>query len=260
MIEKSSELRILVDEDIHLITSSKLQPLAGPQLLEEQRNGALVLDVRAPAQFVSFHIRGALQIGLVGPFASWAAMLIALEQRLVLVAEDIRRVDEAHTRLVRVGLKHVLGYSLADEMQWLSEGIDVASIPTRHCAAIQDGLQGGSSKQLIDVRSQAEWLTGHLPGAITVPLLDLASEAQNIDRSRPSLIYCHEGYRATTAASILLLKSSGDVGILIDGIEGWSALGLTLETPSVESSTDSAVSCAQLSAHPIELSENPEPL
>ena len=135
MSEKPSQLRIVVDEDIHLTTSSKLQQLAGPQLLEEQRNGALVLDVRAPAQFVSFHIRGAIQIGLIGPFASWAAMLIAPAQRLVLVAEDIRRVHEAHTRLVRVGLKHVLGYSLADETRWLSEGMDVASISTRRCAA-----------------------------------------------------------------------------------------------------------------------------
>ena len=239
MSEKPSQLRIVVDEDIHLTTSSKLQQLAGPQLLEEQRNGALVLDVRAPAQFVSFHIRGAIQIGLTGPFASWAAMLIAPAQRLVLVAEDIRRVHEAHTRLVRVGLKHVLGYSLADETRWLSEGMDVASISTRRCAAVQDILRDGSFIQLVDVRSQAEWLTGHLPGAISVPLLDLASEAQNIDRSRPSLVYCREGYRATTAASVLLLKSSGDVGILIDGIEGWSALDLMLEIPSVESATNS---------------------
>jgi rhodanese-related sulfurtransferase len=38
-------------------------------------------------------------------------------------------------------------------------------------------------------------------------------------------VYCHEGFRATTAASILLRASVGDFDILIDGVEGWSALG-----------------------------------
>ena len=58
--------------------------------------------------------------------------------------------------------------------------------------------------QLIDVRSRAEWLKGHLPGATSLPLLDLDPKKRVIDPSKPSLIYCHEGYRATTAASILL--------------------------------------------------------
>jgi hypothetical protein len=35
----------------------------------------------------------------------------------------------------------------------------------------------------------------------------------------------------TTAASIVLRESDGQVGILIDGIEGWLASGLPLEIP-----------------------------
>jgi hypothetical protein len=57
---------------------------------------------------------------------------------------------------------------------------------------------------------------------------------QTIDLSKPSLIYCHQGYRATTAASILLRESSSNIGILIDGVEGWSALGLPLEVPTTK--------------------------
>ncbi len=88
--------------------------------------------------------------------------------------------------------------------------------------------------QLVDVRSRAEWLKGHLPRAISMPLLDIDSRTRLIDRSRPSLVYCREGFRATTAASILLRDSSGDIGILIDGVEGWSALGLPLEVPNTQ--------------------------
>ena len=92
-------------------------------------------------------------------------------------------------------------------------------------------MQSDPSFQLVDVRSRAEWLKGHLPGAISMPLLDLDPKKDVVDPSKPSLVYCHEGYRATTAASILLREGAGEIGILIDGIEGWSALDLPLEVP-----------------------------
>ena len=213
-----------------MITSSKLEPLAGAQLAEELRNGALVLDVRAPEQFASFHLRNAIQIGLVGPFASWAAMLIPATQRLVLVADDVGAVYEAHTRLSRVDLGHVIGYSPANEAHWHNDGMDVASISIYRSPAARVILLTDPTIQLVDVRSQAEWLKGHLPGAISLPLLDFESRVRQIDRSKPSLLYCHEGFRATTAASILLRESAGNVDILIDGVEGWLACGLPLET------------------------------
>lgn len=72
--------------------------------------------------------------------------------------------------------------------------------------------------------------------AISLPLLDLDRSGLPIDPSKPSLVYCHEGFRATTAASILLQKRAGAIAILIDGIEGWSALGLPLEIPDKSSS------------------------
>jgi rhodanese-related sulfurtransferase len=221
----------LLEEDVYLPGPSKLHPLTAARSVLEQQQGALILDTRAAEPFASLHIRGAIQIGLEGNFASWAAILIKPAQKLVLVAERLQCVHEAHTRLSRVGLEHVIGYSLADEMQWRKEGIGLASISIQRCASVGRLLQGDPSLQLVDVRSRAEWLKGRLPGAISVPLLDLNLGARFIDPSRPSLVYCREGCRATTAASILRRRTSSELGILIDGVEGWLALGLPLETP-----------------------------
>jgi rhodanese-related sulfurtransferase len=168
---------------------------------------------------------------LAGHFASWATILIHPAEELLFVAEDAKSAQEAHTRLTRVGLEHVIGYSLANEKQWRREGIELASIPTHKCATIGPILRANPPAQLVDVRSRAEWLKGHLPGAIFIPLLELDSKARSIDPSKTSLVYCHQGYRATTAASLLLRDSAVDVGILIDGVEGWSACGLPLEIP-----------------------------
>jgi hydroxyacylglutathione hydrolase len=105
--------------------------------------------------------------------------------------------------------------------------LELGSITIERCEQIQLKLQ---SVQLIDVRSRAEWLNGHLPGAISMPLLDLDPKTAVIDSAKPNLVYCQEGFRATTAASILLQEGRATIGILVDGVEGWSALGLPLET------------------------------
>jgi rhodanese-related sulfurtransferase len=211
--------------------SSKLPLVTVAQLAQERRAGALVLDTRPAEQFASLHIRGSLQISLMGNFASWAATIIDPNHKLLLIAEDAKRAQEAHNRLERVGLGRVIGYSLVDETQWRKEGLELASISIAKCEQIYRTVQTDPSLQLVDVRSRAEWLKGHLPGAISMPLLDLDPKEEVINPSKPSLVYCHEGYRATTAASILLREGASGIGILIDGFEGWTALGLPLEAP-----------------------------
>ena len=209
--------------------SPALQPVTASQVALKQRGGTLLLDTRPAEQFAALHIRGSIQISLMGNFASWAAIILSPAPELLLIAESANSAREAHNRLARVGLKHVIGYSLADENAWRKEGLELASIPVERCEQMRRTLQSDPSVQLVDVRSRAEWLRGHLPGAISMPLLDLDPKNELIDPSKPSLVYCHEGFRATTAASILLRESNAEVGILIDGIEGWSALGLPLE-------------------------------
>jgi rhodanese-related sulfurtransferase len=214
-----------------LAGSFTLRLLNAAQLAEELRGGSLVLDTRPAEQFASLHIRGSIQISLAGHFASWAAIVINPAQKLILIAEDSQRAQEAYNRLARVGLGRVIGYSLLDEPRWRAAGLELASISIERCERIQRTLQSDSSLRLIDVRSRAEWLKGHLPGAISMPLLDLDPSKRVIDPSKHSLVYCNEGFRATTAASILLRDCNGEIGILVDGIEGWSALGLALEVP-----------------------------
>jgi rhodanese-related sulfurtransferase len=160
-----------------------------------------------------------MQLGLMGPFASWAAILVAPTQRLLIVAEDEASAQEAQIRLARVGLAHIAGFTLADEKQWRHNGVRLATLPVFGCKDACRNRQEGPTHQLIDVRSSAEWLKGHLPGAISIPLLELNAGAASIDFSKPSLVYCREGYRATTAASVFLRGNARDVGILIDAMD-----------------------------------------
>jgi rhodanese-related sulfurtransferase len=214
---------------IHVLKSSKLQQLTPAEVRAEQRRGALILDIRAAEQFASFHIRGALQIGLAGPFASWAALLIEPTQNLLLAAEDATSAHEAESRLSRVGLFQVVGYTLADKTEWEQYGIQLASFSIGRWRDVCCQLEAGEALQLVDVRSRAEWLKGHLPGAISLPLLAINSAASSVDFSKPSLLYCEEGYRATTAASMLLRERTADVGLLFRSEGAWPASQLSAD-------------------------------
>ena len=176
-----------------------------------------------------------MQIGLMGPFASWAAILVRPSQRILLVAENANCAQEAHSRLTRVGFAHVAGYIFAEKQQWREHGLDPISLPTYAGKNACLAFRANPAAQLIDVRSRAEWLRGHLPGAISMPLLGLTEQALSIDPSKPILVYCQDEYRATIAASILLRDHTLDIGILTGDLQEWQPCSMPSETPQDES-------------------------
>ncbi len=57
---------------------------------------------------------------------------------------------------------------------------------------------------LLDVRSKAEFETGHLPGAKNVPVSDVAIKAKGLGaKDRPVIVYCASGARSAVARSTL---------------------------------------------------------
>jgi|AntRauTorcE11897_2_1112592.scaffolds.fasta_scaffold00635_6 rhodanese-related sulfurtransferase len=62
---------------------------------------------------------------------------------------------------------------------------------------------------LIDVRTKEEYSSGHIPGAVLIPLshLETLLEWHKPDKSAPILVYCRSGHRVI--AAIELLKSKG---------------------------------------------------
>jgi len=189
-------------------------------LRQELALGAFLLDTRPAEHFAKSHLRGSLHLDLRGRFSAWA--------------ENVKQANEARQRLARVGFTRVVGYSQFEGGKWLDAGMELARMPLMYCKDVGSPLKG-PSMQLIDARSRAEWRKGHLPGAIAMPLLELASTTPDIIPVQRRFVYCQQGFRATTAASILLRRGVADVGVLFDGVEGWMALGWPLTLPTTAS-------------------------
>ena len=197
--------------------------LAPRELEARSQAGALVLDTRPAAQFGGGHIPGAVHIGLVGQYASWAGRLIGLDREIVLVAEDHGAMLDSWVRLARVGMERVTGYLEGGMAAWFGEGLPVASLGQ---ITVQD-LQGELEHvQLVDVRQPGEWEQGHIAEAVSKPLPKLVQSLDGLDRERPVAVHCKSGYRSSIAASLLRREGFREVVNVIGGFDAWKACGL----------------------------------
>lgn len=58
--------------------------------------------------------------------------------------------------------------------------------------------------KLIDVRSAAEFGSGHIPGAVNVPVGELGLKAKSLGaKDQPVVVYCASGTRSAMARSVL---------------------------------------------------------
>jgi len=59
--------------------------------------------------------------------------------------------------------------------------------------------------QFVDVRTPEEFSEGALPGAVNIPLQDVAAVAETqIDAGRPLVLYCRSGNRSQMAIQMLV--------------------------------------------------------
>jgi rhodanese-related sulfurtransferase len=85
--------------------------------------------------------------------------------------------------------------------------------------------------QLIEVLPGEEYETEHLPGAMSVPLAELASRAHELDRARPVVTYCFDQQCDLSPRAAWRLEALGfhDVYDFDGGKQDWFAAGLLAE-------------------------------
>jgi len=93
-------------------------------------------------------------------------------------------------------------------------------------AEAREMLDNGA--QLVDVRADHEWETGHLPGAVHIALPELAARVGEIDKDRPVILYCRGGNRSSMATTALA-EAGYDAAKLSEGAVGWEEEGLEFE-------------------------------
>ncbi len=178
-----------------------LKALSVEAFEKEIINGATLIDSRKPDDFELGFVPKAMNIGLSGQYAIWAATLIDLKKPILLVCETGTE-HESIIRLTRTGFDTIIGYLDGGFEAWKKAGKPYDMVVSIEPEELLIDAKFDQDIQIIDVRKPNEWESGHLPQAQHFSLENLKASLPHIDPEKPYYIHCAGGYRSMIAASI----------------------------------------------------------
>ena len=115
--------------------------------------------------------------------------------------------------------------------------VDIKDIVARYLAGRQ-GMEAVDRTQLfkrardgavtvLDVRPKEEYMAGHIPGAVSIPLCELQRRLKDLPRHQEIVAYCRGPYCVLAIKAVEMLRKKGFRAIrLEDGVPDWRARGL----------------------------------
>lgn len=82
--------------------------------------------------------------------------------------------------------------------------------------------------QLVDVRSPSEFASGHIPGAVNLPMDQIESRMKDLSSHTPVVLICQAGKRAQMTADLLGTRQQFDIAVLEGGTNAWIHADLPL--------------------------------
>jgi len=87
---------------------------------------------------------------------------------------------------------------------------------------LAEAVRAGAA--IVDVREPREYVAGHVPGAVLIPMGQLPGRVTELDRGAPVYVVCASGNRSATMTGFL--RGAGfDAYSVADGTSGWARSG-----------------------------------
>ena len=96
---------------------------------------------------------------------------------------------------------------------------------TVECGELEQIItENGDKIGLIDVRTEGEHASGHIPNSENINLMSpsFVSKLEFLDREKPYYVYCASGNRSRTACSQMVNMGFKNVSNVQMGMMGWS--------------------------------------
>jgi hydroxyacylglutathione hydrolase len=113
---------------------------------------------------------------------------------------------------------------------WIETGFEQAHLPQESVRELADRLQEDGI--VLDVRSEAEWNSGHISGAVHLPGGHLPERVDEVPAGRPVHVICGSGYRSSIAASVLARSGRQNIINVVGGMAAWNAQKLPTDPNS----------------------------
>ncbi|MAQ93523.1 MAG: MBL fold metallo-hydrolase [Rhodothermaceae bacterium] len=162
---------------------------------------AVVVDTRADrSAFMAEHLPGALYSPFGKQFNAVVGSYVTDPEAEIVLVIDEADVEAAVRDLVRIGLDHVVAYATFETLAaYVQGGGATATIPEVDFQAVVDREDHSS---VLDVRRQAEFEAGHVPGAANVAHTRLADRLDEVPEG-VLYVHCQSGVRSAVASAML---------------------------------------------------------
>ncbi|MCB9880517.1 MAG: rhodanese-like domain-containing protein [Planctomycetes bacterium] len=190
--------------------------------------GRYAVDLRDPGQFVSGHLRGAINLqSEKAQFDLRAQRLFPAGSRLALLGEDPQRAE----RLAKSITARFPGSRwFVDKASRLNElGHPMSKQKTIEPREAFEELRKADAL-LIDVRTAKEYLEGHVPSAVFIYPDDFIRQMKFLQPGRTILVISEDGWRSSLIVSLLDHYQFTDARNVIVGMKGWRAANLPTES------------------------------
>jgi hydroxyacylglutathione hydrolase len=200
-----------------------LSPAEFQKLIDKD---AVVVDTRTPPAFGSAHINGSYSIWLGGLplFAGW---VLPYDQPILLVLKEKDQLETAVKYLLRIGYDLIEGYIVGVET-WYTEALPLNRLGLLSVQELKTRLEKSDDLTLLDVRSDEEWNSEHIDGAIHMYVGLLEEHINEILTNQTTAVICSIGNRASLGASILQRKGYTDIHVVLGGMFAWQNAGYTI--------------------------------
>jgi hydroxyacylglutathione hydrolase len=145
---------------------------------------------------------------------------------ILLVLESESDLEEILRLFIRTGYSKFAGYLVGGMKAWEAAGLPHAELGQM---SVHELNKRASSLQVVDVRSPREWKNGHIPGARHIFLPELRKRIGELDRGKPTAVYCGSGYRASIATSILKPEGFDKLWNVPGSWEAWKKAKFPIE-------------------------------
>jgi rhodanese-related sulfurtransferase/DNA-binding transcriptional ArsR family regulator len=164
----------------------------------------------------SAHLQGLREAGLVGSRRDGRRVLYRLAgSDVAALVANLCAVAEAHRPDVRAELTAALP---TDDIRLMGRDELLAASNVGHIV-------------VVDVRPADEYVAGHLPAAVSIPLDELASRLSEIPADVEVVAYCRGRYCVLSLRAVRLLLEHGfDAVLAADGMLEWRADGVRITT------------------------------
>jgi hydroxyacylglutathione hydrolase len=161
---------------------------------------------------------------------AFAGFFLEYDRDIGLVVEDYGQVKKALNYMLRLGYENVVAYLEGGMHAWETRGYTYDRIPAVYAGEIVTRISEGLDFTLLDVRSEAEFNSGHLPGAVHAYVGDLLDHLDRVPKDRAVTTFCGSGLRAIIAASILKNNGYRNVEDCLGSMAACSQIGCPIVT------------------------------